>query len=146
MVYVTKDANKDRDDIKRKKKLTPPTDTEAEKLVFRNMFIDERDAEIARVVWNYFDAVASRWPTAWDSSDQGDVLNRTNGFSALMRFLGPVYRELSDDKDRLSYDKTLSLFRKIKLRDSDFTRDNYPPGTTGETKLFKDLREKSGLE
>ena len=104
------------------------------------------DAEIAKIVWNYFEAVAQHWPTAWESKEKGEMLNRTQGFSALMRFLGPVYRAKADGRGRLSSKSVLGVLKKVKLRDSDFTRENYLPGTAGETKLFHELRKQSGLE
>ena len=55
------------------------------------MLIDNRDLEIVDVLWNYFDAVKSRWPNAWASREPGMMLNKTNGFRALMRFLRPAY-------------------------------------------------------
>ena len=137
---------RDRDLLKRGKRVPPALGADATKFVFRDLFIDKRDAEIAKIIWNYFDAVAQRWPTAWNSREQGDMLNRTQGFSALMRFLGPVYRGSADSRGRLSSKSVLGVLKKVKLRDSDFTKENYLPGTTGETKLFRHLREQSGLE
>ena len=57
----------------------------ARKLIFRNMFIDDRDLDITQILFNYFDAVRRRWPEGWYSSDEGLILNWTNGFRALMR-------------------------------------------------------------
>ncbi|MCH8343448.1 MAG: DGQHR domain-containing protein [Planctomycetes bacterium] len=144
--YISSDAMRDRDLLKRGKRVPPALGADATKFVFRDLFIDKRDAEIAKIIWNYFDAVAQRWPTAWNSREQGDMLNRTQGFSALMRFLGPVYRGSADSRGRLSSKSVLGVLKKVKLRDSDFTKENYLPGTTGETKLFRHLREQSGLE
>jgi DGQHR domain-containing protein len=147
--YITKDkisAIQDRDLLRRKKKLEPAVGADAERLIFRPLFIAEKDAEIARIVWNFFEAVAARWPDAWNSTDQGDMLNRTNGFSGLMKFLGPMYRSQSDARGRLSKESVLTILKRIKLRDIDFNRDNYRPGTSGETHLYKDLLEKSGIE
>src|SRR6266702_1421122 len=64
---------------------------ESKRLIFRNMMIDKRDMEITDVLWNYFDAVRSKWTAAWNSTGSGLVLNKTNGFRALMRFLRPAY-------------------------------------------------------
>ena len=144
--YVSNDPMGDRDLLKRGKPVPPATGADARKLVFQQLFREKKDAEIAKIVWNYFDAVAQRWPTAWDSRERGDMLNRTPGFSALMRFLGPVYRNCADPRGRLPSKTVLVVLKKVKLRDSHFTRDNYPPGTSGEAKLFRELREQSGLE
>ncbi|HEX4638685.1 MAG TPA: DGQHR domain-containing protein [Chthoniobacterales bacterium] len=82
---ITKDAMIDKDKLKRGKELTRATPSEERTLVFRNRFIDEKDAEIAKCLWNYFDAVRLRWPTAWNTDARGVILPRTTGFAALMR-------------------------------------------------------------
>jgi hypothetical protein len=64
------------------------------KLIFRNMFIREEDANIAKVLWNYFTAVALRWPIAWNQKQRGLILNRTTGYRALMQFLPIVILSL----------------------------------------------------
>lgn len=144
--YISSDPMSDRDLLKRGKKVAAASEADARKLVFRELFIDKKDAEIAKILWNYFDAVAQRWPTAWDSKEKGDLLNRTPGFSALMRFLGPVYRGTADFRGRLSLKSVLGVLENVTLRDSDFTKDNYSPGTGGAARLFHHLREQSGLE
>ncbi len=144
--YISSNPMKDRDLLKRGKRVPPASVADATKLVFRDLFIDKKDAEIAKIVWNYFDAVAQRWPTAWNSKAKGEILNRTQGFSALMRFLGPVYRDTANSRGRLATKSVLGVLKTVKLRDSDFTKDKYVPGTSGETALFNDLREHSGLE
>lgn len=146
LCYISSDAMKDRDVLKRGRRVPPASGADARKLVFRNLFIDKKDAEIAKIVLNYFEGVALRWPTAWNSQEQGEMLNRTQGFSALMRFLGPVYRATKDTRGRLPSKSVVNVLKKVKLRDSHFTKENYPPGTSGEAKLFKELREQSGLE
>ena len=74
------------------------------------------------------------------------MLNRTNGFAALMRFLGPVYRNEADANGRLSIGSVSKVLRNIKLKDSDFSKERFVPGTTGESRLFRELREQSGIE
>jgi DGQHR domain-containing protein len=144
--YISSDPMGDRDLLKRGKHLPPAAPAEAQQLALRDLFIEKKDAEIAKVVWNFFEAISQRWPTAWCSPERGDILNRTQGFSALMRFLGPVYRARADAQRRLTSKSVLEVLKKVKLRDSDFTKERYPPGTSGEYKLSKELREQSGLE
>jgi DGQHR domain-containing protein len=136
-------ARKDRDLLKRGRPLGRVPETEPIR-VFRNMFIDEMDAEIARVVWNYFDAVRDRWPTAWEAvGERGNMLPRTNGFKALMRFLPAVYRRVSDPGAIPGSSRFLKVFEGIELRDADFNTDRYPPGSSGETRLLADLESGS---
>lgn len=144
--YLTDDPMRDRDALKRGKPLFVVSGALEQQLIFRPLFAVEKDAEIARIVWNYFEAVAERWPTAWFSNEPGDMLNRTNGFRALMRFLAPCYRAKRDKPGRLPKTAVLEVLRALRLRDSDFNIESYRPGTSGETAMFRDLREQSGLE
>ena len=145
MDYVSDDPMKDRDLIKRGKKVPSASGRHETKLIFRELFIQDRDVEIASIVWNFFTAVAQRWPTAWHSRERGEILNRTQGFAALMRFVGPVYRAKGRD-GKLSVAAVRKILESIKLRDSHFSTENYSPGTSGESALFHDFRNQSGLE
>jgi DGQHR domain-containing protein len=89
--YITRDAMKDRDDLKRGRKLKEAEGGDVGKLIFRNFFVAERDAQIAKILSNYFGAVQLRWSRSWTSVEQGNILNRTTGFAALMRYLRPAY-------------------------------------------------------
>ncbi len=140
-------AMRDRDKILRGIKLTRATEQEEKRLIFKNMFIDERDVEIAEVVWNYFSAVEQRWPTSWAGVDvPGNMLPRTNGFRALMRFMRQVYLHLGGPGIVPEAQTFYQVFDKIKLKDERFTTKRYPPGTSGETGLYRDLVAESGLE
>lgn len=145
MAYISKDPMKDRDVLMRRKKLEPAEPSQIEKLVLRDLFINEKDALLANIVWNYFDAVAQRWPVAWNSTTPGDILNRTQGFVALMRFLGPVYRANKESGGQLPTSAALAVLKKVRLKDGDFIISKYPPGTSGYTALFRDLQIQSGL-
>lgn len=140
---ITNDAMRDRDLIKRGKKLEKAREADLARLVFRNLFIEEKDAIIARIIWNYFMAVEERWPRAWSEAKQGNILNRSNGFSALMRFLQYVYSKTYKPDDVPSVKQFGSVFKRIDIKEDEFNPDNYKPGTSGEKKLFEDLKEKS---
>lgn len=133
-------AQKDRDDIKRRRRLTRATEQKSRNLVFRNMFIDKKDAEIARVVWRYFTAVKQRWPEAWaDLERGGSRLPRTNGFRALMRLLPAVYWKLGGPGTVRRIGDFLTVLQGIRLNDKHFSTDRYKPGTSGESDLYRDL-------
>lgn len=138
--YISADPMKDRDIIKRgKKKLTRIKPPLSEQLIFRNMFIGERDAEIARILYNYFGAVAKKWYDAWYTKERGKILSRTTGFAALMRFLRDVYLSFGKPDQVVSMTECDKVFSLIKLKESDFTTETYNPGGKGETDLYKDL-------
>jgi len=93
--YISDNPLQDRDTIQRRGKLMHAEGPNIRRLIFRNMFIDNQDAEIARIIFNYFQAVSLRWPEAWPIKKEGNVLNRTTGFGALMRFLRPAYLKIA---------------------------------------------------
>lgn len=137
--YLTPDATKDRDIYLRGHKPLKANADELQRYIFRNMFLDERDMEIADNLFNYFAAVRSRWPSAWAGAGSGSMLNKTNGFKALMRLFRFVYLHFADPGDVVSAEKFASLLARSDLKDSDFTTERYKPGTSGETLLFNEL-------
>ncbi|MDT8071036.1 MAG: DGQHR domain-containing protein [Terriglobia bacterium] len=142
--YITSNditAMEDRDLLKRGKTLPeiPPDAVRVKKLIFRNLFVQERDAEIARVMWNYFTAVAQRWPEAWELKRTGIVLNRTTGYRALMRFLPLAYLTVARDMV-IPTAEFKAIFDRVKLESDDFTPDRFKPGTSGQSELYRKLQ------
>jgi DGQHR domain-containing protein len=147
MGYISKDPMTDRDTLRRGKKLplATPAEIRVNKLIFRNLFIEERDAEIAKLMLNYFKAVAERWPDAWELRKPGLVLNRTTGYRALMRFL-PL-ASLSVGRDLVvPAAEFRAIFNRVKLEDADFTPEKFKPGSTGQRQLFDKLTRDTGLD
>lgn len=147
MPYLSKDPVKDRDLYLRGRKPEKASPLESQKLIFRNMFIEGRDLEIVDILWNYFDAVRACWPEAWNSNKPGLILNKTNGFRALMRFLRLSYlasvREIGDVPKAEQFKQ---IFDLMELKPEDFNSRSFLPGTSGEAHLFREFRERSGLE
>jgi len=141
MPYISRDPMSDRDRIKRDLPLIPPDPGEVRvrRLIFRNLFISDRDADIALTLWNYFGAVSDRWPRAWKEPQQGIILNRTTGFRALMRFLPLAYLNLVEVDAVPTKEQFAALFKKIELKDEDFTPENFKPGTSGQAALYNKL-------
>lgn len=113
---------------------------------FQHMFIDERDFEITDIMWNYFAAVQKRWRGAWENTERGSklILNRTNGYQALMKFLRAVYIHLGAQRVP-SMEEFLGVFAQIRLNDEDFNSDRYLPGSGGQSSLYKELLELSKI-
>jgi len=139
--YISVNPMKDRDLIKRGDKLIRAASYEERetKLVFRNMFIDDRDDDIALVVWNLLTAAAKRWPTAWNTEGSGFILNRSTGFAALMRVLPDVYLDLNAIGSVPSVDAFEEYFSRVTLNDQDFNKEVFIPGTGGKTRLYSAL-------
>jgi DGQHR domain-containing protein len=145
MPYVSREPLKDRDQLKRGRSIERASDAESRSLIFRNMFIDERDADIARVLWNFFGAVEDRWGDYWRIVRPGNILNRTTGFRALMMFLPHAYLRLGRPGDVPDRSDFYSIFASVRLDGADFTSDRFVPGTTGQTSLRNFLLSQTSL-
>ena len=110
------------------------------------MMIEEKDVEITDILWNYFDAVRQKWPEAWRATGQGIILNKTNGFRGLMRFLRHAYLHLCTPGEVPDTNSFLKIFQKIDLKDDDFNTDTFKPGSSGESELYRELLKRSGIE
>jgi hypothetical protein len=137
--YISKDPITDRDILLRGRNLSPVDADELEKIPFRNLFVGEKDVVIAGIVSNFFSAVRARWPNAWGFFGRGLILNKTNGFNALMRFLRPAYLDLAAPGASVSVASFSKLFSRIQLQDDDFTTVRFQPGTSGEAELYRTL-------
>jgi DGQHR domain-containing protein len=141
MPYLSNAPKQDRDLLLKGKELQKLYGEELYKMPFRNLFIDKKDLLITEIVANYFEAVRSKWPDAWNETGRGMMLNRTNGFRALMRFLRNAYLDVSSPGEVSSAKKFYDrVFANINLKDSDFTVDNFVPGSSGEGRLYRVLR------
>lgn len=141
MVANKKQLIADRDWARRGRSFRPIDDLEARKLVLRRFFLEARDVDLAELIWNYFEAVRNRWPVAWEVSGTGQILPRTNGFRALIRFLRDAYNYIAVPGKIVSAEAFGRIFARSTLKDSDFSTERYPPGTSGETRLYRDLLE-----
>jgi DGQHR domain-containing protein len=135
----------DRDRLKRKKKLERASPAEEQILVFRNMFVDQRDDDIALVLWNYFKAVEHKWGGYWTEVRRGYVLNRTTGFRALMALLPSVFNRVAGAGEVPPKSAFDDVFASITLRADQITPENFPPGTSGQTKLRDMLMAQASL-
>ena len=139
--YMSVNPVHDRDLYLRGKTPSKVGTAESKRLIFRNMMIDKRDMEITDVLWNYFDSARTRWPTAWSSMGSGLILNKTNGFKALMRFLRPVYVYLVGPGEVPTVEQFSKVFARIQMKEVKILRQTTSePGTSGEVALFNALR------
>lgn len=141
--YISKDGEemKDRDTLIRGKKLERISGKELERRFFRNWFIDEKDAQIAKLLWDYFSAIKNRWPKAWEEKS---ILVKSTGIIAFMKFLAPVVNHLGIERN-ITVEEFSSLLNSIDIKDEDFNTKQYIPGAKGQSELYKDLIFHSGL-
>lgn len=145
MPFISDEPMVDRDVLLRGNRLAVPSANELRRRPFRDMFVAGEDMKIADILMNYFNAVKARWPVAWDTGDKGMVLNRTNGFRALMRALMPAYRSLRPSAQVPSQEAFKELFDKVTLKDADFSSERFAPGSSGESDLYKQFIQGMGL-
>jgi DGQHR domain-containing protein len=144
--YLSSDPVKDRDMFLRRQKPKHASADELRKLIFRNMFLDERDLDIAEVVFNFFSAVRDRWKDAWKDTGDGAMLAKTNGFRGLMRVLRPAYLHCTSPGAVVSKEEFARLFAVAKVEDAEFNTETFKPGTSGESALFHRLVAEMKLE
>jgi DGQHR domain-containing protein len=149
--YVTKDKQLDRDFYKRNKndknaKLPYVSDKELQRYFLRNIFIDDiKDIKIAQIIWNYFYAVQQKWPTAWNETKNDNILNKSTGFVALMKFFKDAYLSFNKIGEVITKEEFKTCFENIKLVESDFNTTKYVPGGIGQGALYRDLKTQSGI-
>ncbi len=118
-------------------------DGDLNKLIFREFMIEEADYDLIDILWDYFSAVRDRWPQAWNSQDKGIILSKTNGFMALMRYLKDCYIFLRKKKPaREDFDR---IFQAMEFSDDYFNTENFKPGTSGESALYRCFLESSAI-
>jgi len=146
LITLEKQAMADRDALKRNRFLPVPTPEEVRtnSWVFRKWFIQDQDAKIAQTVGNYFLAVARQWPKAWKDKQPRIILNRTNGYNALMRFLPLLIFRLGLDQVH-SVDEFQPFFGKVNLGDDDFNSERFTAGSSGEGHLLQKLLLDTGI-
>lgn len=142
--FVSSKPTEDRNKFLRVLRIKLPSMQELRKYPFRAMWLNRKESDIAQILYNYFSAVTEKWPHSWSNTTKmGNILPRTNGFKALMRFLRPVYLELAQDDFSIvpSRENFGAYFEKVAMKDDDFNTEKFPPGSSGEAILFKVLMQ-----
>ncbi len=141
MKLYSKDFMADRDIYKRGKKPKKFNEKELISRPLRNLFIDEQDATIAKIIWEYFKAIEIRWPKAWGLVEPEMILNKSTGFIALMNLFKDLYVHENEIGEVIDHQVYLNYFKKSTLNDVDFNRQNFIPGSGGQSVLYKTLKE-----
>ena len=141
MPYISSHPKDDCDRILRGERLKKVFGDEMDEVPFRNLFIEEKDVEIVKVLFDYYSAIKERWPIAWSSTDRGLMLNRTNGFRAFMRLYAHIYKISESKEGMVSKQFIRNYVKKIRLADKDFNTENFKPGSSGESSLLSVLRD-----
>ncbi|HVF70466.1 MAG TPA: DGQHR domain-containing protein [Chthoniobacterales bacterium] len=143
--YISRNAMKDRDFLKRNpSKKLPKDERLAPELFLRSWFREEQDAKIATLVSNYFAAVRQKWPSAWDSPARGLILNKSTGFLALMRFFKDACLHVGIEP-LPSQESFFALLDPVKVEDNGFTKEQFIPGSSGQRILYQTIRQQSPI-
>ena len=98
-------------------------------------------ASIFLVVSNYFDAVKEKWPEPWSDPEEGQILARTTGYNALVRFLKDAYLFLVDEPRVVEKEEFKNIFEKVLILPESLHKVEYVPGSSGQGKLYRQLKE-----
>ena len=146
--FISNDPLTDRERLARGKSVQID-DASYPQTPFRWLWVKERDTEIAKILIEYFSAVAERWPGSWASRDKGNILPRTNGFRAFMRFLKNVYLNqypmIPKSDPVIPRSQIMEILERVDLADGDFNTTKFPPGSSGEKLLYDYLRNASKI-
>jgi len=108
--------------------------------IFVKFYRADDNASILITVSNYFDAVRERWPQAWSEPDEGQILCKSTGYTALIRFLKDAFVSLVDEPRVVEKAEFSEIFGRVSLTDGDFNKDRFIPGSSGASELYKTLK------
>ncbi len=140
--YISRKSRTDREDLRNGVSLPLVTNfNQFQQTPLRNLFIEERDAEIVDILWDYFDSIRQHWNDAWKSEEPGQIIKRTNGFRAFMNVFGEAYLAVGGSNIKrptsADYEK---IWAESNVHDEHLNRENFLPGTSGERNLTKSLQ------
>ena len=144
--YISKDPLTDRDIGKRVGFWPEGNAHDFASRPFYPFFQKNEDEKILANLINFFSAISNRWPNAWRQTGKGAVLNKTNGYNALMRFFKDCYLYLTMEPKVLSEADFSRILERSNLVEEDFTTEKYPPGSSGASKLYKELVESTRVK
>lgn len=144
---ISSDPMGDRDIYKRGQEINLAGNESEKGLVFRRFFAEDKDWAILKILKSYFQAVSEAFPDLWAQKD--NPLSKTIGYGALMSLLVDAYRAGASKGD-LSIECFRELMQRIKEgseRDSDspLTFESFPAAGSGESRLYRKLKEWAGL-
>ncbi len=153
MQYISKDPQADRNIYKHNKlffgtkKPNYANEKDSKRLILRKIFIDdETDRKLTQLMINYFQAVQNKWQYSWNTVINNNVLNKSTGYIALMKFFRDACLHLrKNEEDVISKEAFIELFKRIDIDDDSFTTEKYVPGAKGLSVLYNELKEKAKL-
>ncbi len=114
--------------------------------IFVDFYRADELVSIFLTITHFFEAARDKWPNAWTKPEEGQILMRTTGFNALIRFLKDAYLSAAPDNSKVvSKEEFAKIFGRIEILETQLNRDEYVPGSSGQGMLYRHLKEQSGL-
>lgn len=142
--FISKDPVSDRNSLVDGKALSKADKKQLCATPFRNLFIENKELDIAEIIYNFFKAVERKWPNSWGAiEEKGNILPKSNSFKAFMQYLKTdicrdlINNEFSEVPDIDYFYESIS---HVDLLESDFNTKNFSPGGSGQSTLLKVLR------
>lgn len=107
--------------------------------IFVDYYRNDDVLSILLIVSNYFEAVRDRWGDAWSSPEEGQILSRTTGYNALIRFLKDAYVSLVDEPRVVEKEEFAEIFSRVNIEGEALNKEEYLPGSSGAGKLYRAL-------
>lgn len=111
--------------------------------IFVDFYRADDFTSIFLIVSNYFEAVAEKWPNVWKEPEEGQILPRTTGYNALIRFLKDAYLSIVDEPRVVNTKEFAAIFNEINIDEKRLNKDIYVPGSTGQGLLYRHLLEQA---
>lgn len=109
--------------------------------IFVDFYRKDDFASILLIVSNYFEAVSKKWPNAWNEPQEGQILSRTTGFNALIRFLKDAYLSVAMEPRVVETHEFFEIFDRMNIPEASLNKDVYLPGSAGQGLLYTHLVE-----
>ena len=141
IVLISDNAMLDRDVLLRREKSSFSLSRESlertgfqDGLVFRNLFIDDKDEEILKIILFFFLEVQDKWPSAW--SDSQSIFCKTVGVKGLFRVLRELCKTewAKDERGVIDAEFFKSKFMAVEIDAAYFF--NLPAKSTSTKELF----------
>jgi hypothetical protein len=116
--------------------------------IFNNYYVEDKDEIIVKILLNLFSALRDVFPEQWENPEKF-ILTKTTGYTGVMKALDNIFETGKENQD-LSYNFFLRIFmnfRKIlSEKDLSLTSKDFPPNSSGESKLRNILIEACTLK
>lgn len=118
----------------------------AEKKVMRTLYEKEKDDIIYKILFDFFNAIKTTFPEAWENKNSKFILTKTTGFNGFMSFLIDVAKISKINDFPLNQMFFEEKFEIAKNNFKEFTNAEYPSGAIGQNKIRDILRSTITIE